>query len=45
MRFAIALERLLPGELSPRVSLSRVPYGYALAVIALGRRVLLDLIR
>lgn len=43
MRYAI--ERLAAGELSPRFTHSRERYGHSFALVAFGRRLIVDLPR
>ena len=45
MRISLAVEPLLSGEHAPRLSVSRERYGRAFALVAFGRRLLVDLIR
>ncbi|HVI58036.1 MAG TPA: hypothetical protein VM619_04060 [Luteimonas sp.] len=45
MRISLALESLLPQERASRFTVTRERYGRHVAVVAFGRRLLVDLIR
>lgn len=44
MKLSTAIEPLLTGELADRFTLTREPYGWSLALVAFGRRLIVDVI-
>jgi hypothetical protein len=44
MKLSTAIETLLSGEHADRFTLSREPYGWSLALVAFGRRLIVDVI-
>jgi hypothetical protein len=45
MKLSLAVERLLPREVSPAISVLRQRYGHAIELVAFRRRLIVDLIR
>lgn len=44
MKLSTAIESLLSGERTRRISCNRTHYGYSLELVGLGRRFILDLV-
>jgi hypothetical protein len=44
MKLSTAIETLLTGEQADRFTLSREPYGWSLALVAFGRRSIVDVV-